>query len=55
MFCSKLSLFEISYGNINKCRKVVSSASEVCECSKIGNKNVNIKWQNEEVMQMVKS
>src|SRR5678815_1288391 len=33
---------------------IVSSAKEVCECTKVGSKNVNSEWWNEEVMKAVK-
>ena len=33
---------------------VVSSAKEVCGCAKVGSKNVNSEWWNEEVMLKVK-
>src|SRR5678815_5157894 len=34
---------------------IVSSAKEVCGCAKVGSKNVNSEWWNEEVKQAVKS
>ena len=34
---------------------IVSSAKEVCGCDKVGSKNDNSEWWNEEVMQAVKS
>src|SRR5678815_2860189 len=34
---------------------IVSSAKEVCGCAKVGSKNANSEWWNEEVIQAVKS
>src|SRR5678815_5162111 len=34
---------------------IVSSAKEVCGCAKVGSKNDNSEWWNEEVMQAAKS
>src|SRR5678815_3200129 len=36
-------------------KAIFSSAKEVCGCAKVGNKNVNSEWWNEEVMLAVKS